>query len=350
MEADKHRRENLLYNHPMRKIIVAIVILLAIAFVIFSLTELQNILDVLKKSNLVFLLIAFLFELICLYNSSVIFGTLYRLVGLNESRWQLFLMTNAANFVNVIMPTAGVGGMGVFLDGARNRKLSSARVMVVGVLFILYEYASLFCTLAVGAVVLIRRHNLNTGEAVAAGFLLVVAMADATVLVLGYRSSDQLGKLLAWLSRLANRILKPFLHRDWLNVEEAHRFSREIAEGIATIRGSRKNLIWPFLLCLNNKALLMCVLAFTFLALGTPFSAGTIVGGFSISYLFAYASPTPSGMGIVEGILPLALHTMTVPFTQAVLITLAFRGLTLWLPLLVGAIAFRLLQRQARVK
>jgi hypothetical protein len=123
-----------------------------------------------------------------------------------------------------------------------------------------------------------------------------------------------------------------------------------MAEGIATIRGSRKNLIWPFLLSLNNKALLMCVLAFTFLALGTPFTAGTIVGGFSISYLFAYASPTPSGMGFVEGILPLALHTMTVPLTQAVLITLAFRALTLWLPLLVGAIAFRLLQRQATVK
>jgi len=33
---------------------------------------------------------------------------------LTESRWQLFLMTNAANFVNVIMPTAGVGGMGSF--------------------------------------------------------------------------------------------------------------------------------------------------------------------------------------------------------------------------------------------
>jgi uncharacterized membrane protein YbhN (UPF0104 family) len=55
-------------------------------------------------------------------------------------------------------------------------------------------------------------------------------------------------------------------------------------------------------------------------------------------------------MGFVEGILPLALHTMTVPLTQAVLITLAFRALTLWLPLLVGAIAFRLLQRQAMVK
>ena len=87
-----------------------------------------------------------------------------------------------------------------------------------------------------------------------------------------------------------------------------------------------------------------------FLVLGIPFTTGTIVVGFSISYLFAYASPIPSGMGFVEGILPLALHTMTVPLTQAVLITLGFRVMTLWLPRVVGAIAFRLLQRQTTVK
>jgi uncharacterized protein (TIRG00374 family) len=333
----------------MRKIITVIVILLAVAFVIFSLTELHSILDALKKSNIIFLLIAFLFELICLYNTSVTFGALYRLVGLKESRWQLLLMVNAANFVNLIMPSVGLGGMVVFLDSARSRKFPAARIMVIGALFMVYEYAALFCALAVGAIVLVRRNNLNAGELVAAGFLLAVALADAMVLILAYKSPERLGNLLAWLSRLVNRLLKPFLHRDWLKAENAYKFSSEMAEGIATIRGSRKSLIWPFLFTLNNKALLMCVLAFTFLALGTPFSAGTIVGGFSISYLFAYASPTPSGVGFVEGILPVALHTMTVPLTQAILITLAFRAVTLWFPLALGFIAFRLLQSQAKV-
>ena len=195
----------------MRKIILVIVALLSVAFVAYSLTELQSILDTLKKSNLVFLFVAFVFEIICLYNTSATVGALYRLVGLQENRWRLLLMTTAANFVNLIAPSGGVGGIAVFLDDARRRNHSSGRVMVVGVLYLVYEYAALFCILLLGFIVLIRRHNLNAGELIAAGFLLVIALADGTMLYLGYRSSEQLGKLLAWLSRLVNHPSLVFL-------------------------------------------------------------------------------------------------------------------------------------------
>jgi hypothetical protein len=72
-----------------------------------------------------------------------------------------------------------------------------------------------------------------------------------------------------------------------------------------------------------------------------PFSAGTIVGGFAITYLFIIVSPTPAGVGLVEGIMPVALRTLRVDFSQAVIVTLAFRGITFWLPLAAGAAAFR---------
>jgi uncharacterized protein (TIRG00374 family) len=329
----------------VKKIIVIIVVLLAAAFIIFGLSELKQILEVLKKSNPVFLLVAFGFEIACLFNNAATFNALYRLVGLKERRWRFFLLTTAANFINLIAPSGGVGGIAVFIDAARKRNLSTARVMVVGVLYLVYEYAALFCILLLGFIVLIRRNNLNAGELVAASLLLVVALADGAMLVLGYKAPGKLGNVLAWLARLANRVLKPFLHREVLKVESAHRFSREVAEGIATIRGSRRNLIWPFLFTLNNKALLICVLASTFLAVNTPFTIGTLVGGFSISYLFFYASPTPSGVGFVDGIMPAALNTLRVPITEAVLITLVFRAMTIWFPFLVGAAALRVLHR-----
>jgi len=330
----------------MRKIILVIVAILAVAFVFFSITELENILDTLKKSDLVFLLVALVLEVICLFNSSATFGALYRLVGLRESHRRLFLISQAANFVNLIAPSAGVGGMAVFLDDANRRNIPQGKVLVVGVLYLVYEYAALFCVLLLGFIILLQRNNLHAGELIAAGFLLLVAFFDGLMLYLGSKSSEQLGKLLAWLSRLANRILKPFFHRNLLDEKNAHRFSREVAEGISTIRSSPKNLLWPFLYTLNNKVLLISILAFSFLALNVPFTASTLVGGFSISYLFFYASPTPSGVGFVEGILPVALNTLKVPFTQAVLITLLFRAVTLWFPLVVGGVAFRVLQKQ----
>jgi len=328
----------------MRRIVIIVIGLLAVAFVLFSLTELQNILDVFKESNTIFLLVAVLFEMFCLLNTSATFGALYRLVGLRESGGRMFLMTTAANFVNMVAPGGGLGGIALFLDEARRRGLSTASVMVVGVLYLLYEYAALLCILILGFIVLIRRESLNIGELIAAGFLLILMSSVASILLLGYRSPDRLGNFLAGLSGFVNRLFKPFLWRDILVIENAYKFSREISEGIASISGSPRNLVLPFLFTLNNKALLMCILICTFLSLNTPFSTGIIVGGFSISYLFVYASPTPSGVGFVEGILPTALNNLSVPFTESVLITLLFRAVTLWIPFTAGAVAFHVLQ------
>ena len=89
-------------------------------------------------------------------------------------------------------------------------------------------------------------------------------------------------------------------------------------------------------------------MGFTFLALGTPFSVGTLVGGFAISYLFLIVSPTPSGLGVVEGVMTIALNSLRVKWEAAALITLTYRFITFWFPLAVGAVAFRLLQREKK--
>jgi uncharacterized protein (TIRG00374 family) len=85
----------------------------------------------------------------------------------------------------------------------------------------------------------------------------------------------------------------------------------------------------------------MGVLMCSFLSFGIPFTAGMIVGGFAIAYLFVIVSPTPSGVGGVEGLMAVGLKTLGVDFSQAVVITLMYRGITFWLPLAVGAGALR---------
>ncbi len=332
----------------MRKFVAFLVLFLAILFVFLSFSELEQIVETLRQSNWIFLTFAFFFECLWLYNTAVTYAALYRLVDLNEKRWRLLLLALAANFVNVIAPSAGLGGMAIFLDSAKRRDLPTGRVTVVGVLYVLYDYAAFLCVLTLGLVVLFRRNRLNAGELTATAILLLIALGVALILILAYKSSEQLGKVLAWLARRVNSLARPFIRRDYLDVGQAYLFAQEVAEGVEVIRGKRKEFLWPFLFALNNKALLICVLAFTFLALGTPFSVGTLVGGFSIGYLFFIVSPTPSGVGVVESILPVALAGLRVRWAAAVLITLVYRAVTFWFPLAVGGLAFRLLQREER--
>jgi uncharacterized protein (TIRG00374 family) len=327
----------------MRKFIITLVLFLAIVFVILRLSELKNIVTTLQHSNYRFLLAALVIELIWLFNSATDYSSLYRIVGLKEKNYHLVLVATAANFVNVIAPSVGIGGMAVFLDDATRRNHSTGKVTVVGVLYILFDYLAFLCVLTLAFIVLIRRNNLNAGEITAAVILLAIAAGFSFLLYLGYKSADRLGKALAWASRLINKIVRPFIHRTYLKEEKAHFFAQEVAEGIYMLRGKRKELLWPFLFALNNFALLICVLAFTFLALGTPFTVGTLIGGFAIGYLFLIVSPTPSGLGIVEGTMTVALNTLRVEWAAAALITLTYRVITFWFPLAIGAVAFRLL-------
>jgi uncharacterized protein (TIRG00374 family) len=334
---------NIQYNSDMRKIIFGLVFLVAIVFVILRFSELKNILDTLKHSDLLFLIAAVLIELVWLFNSATVYAFLFRLVGLREKTPHLVLVATAANFVNVIAPSVGIGGMAVFLDDATRQNHPTGRVTVVGVLYILFDYLAFFCVLALGFIVLIRRNNLNAGEITASAILLAIAAGVAFLLYLGYKSAERLGNTLARLARLVNRILRPFLHRNYLQEQRAHSFANEVAEGITMLRGKHKEFLWPFLFSLNNFILLICVLACTFLAWGTPFSVGTLVGGFAIAYLFLIVSPTPSGLGVVEGAMTIALNTLRVQWEAAVLITLTYRFITFWLPLAIGAVAFRIL-------
>lgn len=328
----------------MRKIFIVIILLLGVAFIIFSLTELKNISDTLHHSNWRFLAVAFFFECLWIYNVAIDYSLLYKLVGLHEDKKRLLMVSSAATFVNVVTPTAGIGGMAVFLDDAKRRNHSSGRVTVVGALFVLFDYVAFLIVLALGWVVLIRRNNLNAGEITASLILLGLAIAFAVLIYLGYRSATALGNALAWMARLVNRVLRPFIHREYLSETRPHEYAAEMAEGLSTLQGKKKTLIWPFLFALNSKALLICVLAFVFLAFGTPFTVGTLVGGFSIGYLFLIVSPTPAGLGVVEGAMAVALNTLRVKIDAAVLITLAYRALTFWFPLAVGGVTFRLLQ------
>ncbi len=328
----------------MRKIILVIILFLAISLVIFSFSELKNVIETLQRANPWFLGLALLVQAVWFFVLGWTFQSIYRVLGLKETKRRLTLLAAASGFVSIVTPSAGVGGLAMFVADGRSRGLASGKVTLAGALYILLDQAAFLCVLAVGMVVLIRRNHLGVGEITASLILLGIACVLAFLLFLGYRSAEALGEALARIARMMNRIVGPIIHREYLSEARAHAFAFEIAEGLSLLPERPRSLIQPFLLSMTNKVLLMGVLICSFLSFDVPFSAGTIVGGFAIAYLFLIVSPTPSGIGVVEGIMALALRTLRVDFSQAVIVTLAYRGITFWLPLAIGAFAFRMLQ------
>lgn len=330
----------------MRKFLTALVLVLAIYLIYSRFAEAQQVVQTLQEGHFLWLGLAVLTQLAWLVNLAATYRLVYRLLGMERSLTGLLSLVVTSNFVNVAAPSAGVGGIAIFVSDARRRGLSTARVTVAWALSLLLDYISFLCVLALGLVVLIRRHRLDPGSLSAAAILLLVALGLAGLLVLGARSAQTLARVLVLLARFINRLFFPFLRREYLSEVRADAFAAEMAEGLSALRAHWRAYMGPVALALLGKALLIGVLCFTFMAFGQPFSAGTVIAGFSIGYLFLIVSPTPSGLGFVEGILPLTFVALGVPRASAVLITLAYRGLTFWLPFGYGFVAFRFWHRR----
>ena len=325
----------------MRKFLVLLVLFLGVVFVIVSFSELEHTIATLQQGNLLYILLAFLIQIGWFFLVGITYRSLYHLLGMRESITNLTKVAAAATFVNVVMPTAGVGGIAIFVNAAKKDGHPTGKVTLAAALFVLFDLAAFLAVLALGIIVLIRRNDLAAGEITASLILLAIASLLAFTLYLGSRSAEAMGNFLARLSRLVNAILRPFIRRNYLREERAHEFAHEMADGLASLPDRPHGLLKPLSLALLNKGLLICILLCAFLAFQVPYTAGTITGGFAIGYLFMIVSPTPSGIGVVEGVLPLTLKSLRVVWSQAVVITIVYRAMTFWVPLGVGALAFR---------
>lgn len=331
----------------VRKFLVAIILLVGVMFVIARFAELQAIAETLQRADFRFLSLAILVELTWLLNTAASFRAIFKALGIEENIRQLTYMTTAANFINIVAPSAGIGGVAVVISESKRRGYSSARATIGSVVFILYEYAGFLVVLALGLLVLIRRNNLKVPEVIASVILVGIALVLLTLLILGMRSARALGNALAWMARQVNGLLMPLIHRPYLSEARAQEFAEDAAEGLRTLRDNPGNLLLPMALAMSSKALMISVLFLVFLAFKVPFSPGTLIAGFSIGHLFTIVSPTPAGVGIVEGALTLALNSLYVPLGAAAVITLTYRAITFWLPFFLGMLTFRHLNRLA---
>ena len=335
------------YNPPtMRKIIFILIIFLSAALLYLSFGELESITETIHHGNLWFVLLGLILQCGWFIILGLTFQALYRVLDLDGPVYKFSLMAVAANFVNTVAPSAGMGGTAVFVSDAVHNHQSPSKATVASMLNLFLDYLVFLFVLTLGLIILWRRNDLTLTEISASAVIFLIAGSIGFLLYLGSRSAKALGNALAKMAGIINRLAKPFIHRDYLSEERAYEFANEMSENLKSLPQKSNSLIKPLLYAFANKALLMCILMVCFLSFKVPFTAGTIIGGFSIAYLFLIVSPTPSGIGIVEGVMPLALSSLRVPWSQAVIITLAYRGITFWVPLGVGAIAFRILNKE----
>lgn len=326
----------------LRKLLYVLILILAIFFITTHLDELQSVVNILSQGDWWWLLAAVGIQFLWLVNIAAALQSTYRLVGVHERLPHLIPLATAANFVNVIAPSYGLGALAVLISDGNQRGKRAAKVSTGAVLYLVYDYLGFLIILLPGTIILGYKGVLDAVLITASIFATSVVVITILLTLLGIRSADKLRRAVLWLTGKVNRVLHPILRREVIEQPQAHEFARDFAEGLQHVRRSPGRLLLPFLLALSRKALMMTILYLVSRAFHTPLDPFTLVAVFSTSYLFTIASVTPSGVGFVEGAMLVYLNALHIPLATSAAISLAYRGITFWLTLIYGMIALRI--------
>jgi len=326
-----------------RKIFYSAILLLTIFFVARNFDELKLIIDTFRQSDGRWLFVAVLAQIVWLVTIAGNLWASYRLTGIHERLSRLVPLTIAANFINIIAPSYGVGALAVLVADGSQRGKPVGKVSAAGFMYLVYDFLGFLVVLSLGFSILSRRGLLDALLIGAAAFAVSMSAGYLILAAIGIRSADQLERAFLWLVDLANRLLQPLFKRAVINRTKAQNLALDIADGLLHIRHSPRKLILPVLLALIRKAMMVITLFFVSLAFHNPFGIDTLLASFSVSYLFIIASITPAGVGFVEGAMVLIQNAMGVDPLTSTAIALAYRGITFWMTLAYGFFAIRII-------
>lgn len=309
--------------------------------------QLVDILRVLRQGVWYWLVTAVAILGFAVYNQGLLYASIYKILNLTPPKERylsyLYLITR---FVSVAAPSGGVSGVLPFIQEARRRNVAVGPVLIVNLLYLILWYSTMGFFLFVGLLHLFFIHDLQWFEISNAIILLLADLVLISGLAIAWTSPHRLEAILKWLGRLADKVTGWWQRPSPLPPERIEKFIGELEDATGEIRQvGYQSLTQPLMHAFLNEILNLSILFFVAWAFGIRLSFGVLVASYSVGMLFFVMTPTPGGLGFVEGILILVMNSMGVPDESSLVITLAYRGLTFWLPFILGFFAYRWFNR-----
>ncbi len=312
-------------------------LIVAFAWLVIShFAEVKNLADALAQGQWQWVMVAAALQVLYYLTFTATYQSAFYALGIKRKVWELVPVALGSLFVNVVAPTASTAGAALFVDDAARRGHSPARAATATLLQLVTDYSAFLIVLAAGMTVLSINHDLKTYEIIGAIILLLLNVALISVLLLGIWWPKLVEGLLQRIQSMVNRIGGWFKRPNLLDADWAYNNAAELTDASQAVATYPARLVRLLLVMLAAYAIDLLSLYVLFYAFGQAIGLGPLMAGFAIGVLFWIVSPIPQGIGLVEGVMTLTYTSLGVPANMAAIVSLAFRGLTFWLPLLMG--------------
>ena len=292
---------------PARGQVLFVAISLAALYLILpQINVFHNGISRLHNINWVYLILAFGFEIA----ANIFAGLTYYILAKRKLKFfRTVIVQFAGNFVNRLLP-AGIGGIGInfaYLKANKHSSAQAASVVAVNNILggigniALLAYVSTFLSKVYDKLEIDKIHSNDKLK-----YIVIVIVAVTFVVALS-------------------------------------KFRRRIASGVFTILKQiadyRKQPV-KLAAALSSSTLLtlsnVFCLYFSALALGVHLNPPTMLVIFSAGEAFGTATPTPGGLGGVDAALVVGMTAFGVPLASSLAVTLLFRLVSCWIPVIAG--------------
>ncbi len=291
-----------------RAVLSIFTLVLVAVIIYFSRHELVHAWELLGRVNVWILLLLIPGQLLLYFaGGEMLFSYLRAKKSIEKvSKMELVRMALEMNFVNHVLPSAGVSGISYMTWRLGKHDVSPGRATMAQIVRYALGFAAFIVLLAISVLVVTIDGNINRWIILMSS-VLVTGMVG-TILVLIYLLSNPTRT--AWFARWLNLTINHLVHkvtfghkRSVLVLEKTEAFFSELHNDYLALRRDKKVLIRPFIWGVVYTVADVMLFVITFWALGIPVNPAPILIAYGIATVTGLFVITPGGAGAYEAVM-----------------------------------------------
>jgi len=311
-----------------------------------NLTEIRQSFDTTVSSLTGMMFMAFLVILVSMGLYVVALRKIFQTGGAKYKFWEMFNLQLSALAVNIIIPTGGASGAVIYADDYKDKGFSRASAIINYFILVISEYTAISILLLASIVYLFLNHSLGARVYLPAGIFIGLTAVSYYLMFQAANKKSLARRGLTKLVGFISAFLGHFLKKKYQAEGMVEKVSEEALAAKKFVKEQPRFLFVLIGIQLIVHLLRMVALFLIFYSLGYQITANVLLAGYIIGMVLVVVSPTPSGVGFVEGAMYLMYTSLGVPGAVASTATIIYRFMQFWLPFFVGMIMLQ----QNRIK
>lgn len=324
---------------------ILVLILIMVVFVYYvskNLGTIEQTVSLTLSQSVGYLTLAAFFAFWAFFFGVLVKRKVFAMLGIERTRTQMLSLQTQALAMNVLVPSAGVSVGVVFAGDAKKKGNSEVAAITAVILALLVDYASIVILLMFAMIYLATNHSLGLQVIIPAIAFLLLTFGLFLLIYFAGKNQHLLRNILHWGKSVIDKPISFFRKEKSKNSDTGIRkFIDELENAYKLMNHSKNPLLGALGIMLLSHAMYLVSIYVLFLSFGIDPQYRVILTGYAIGIMVVVISPTPNGAGLVEGSMALTYASMGIPGSAAVAVTLIYRGMCFWIPLVVGVLTLQ---------